>query len=213
MPALLTFRLVSNPTDPSIADIIRIYCESIPAPERKPATWITQAVQRDDFVILSVMSGADAVAFATVFVPPDAGDWALVEYLAVDSRLRGRGIGAATFNHLMQMLPSRALLLEVDSDREESPLRAERSRRIQFYQRLGCRRIRNLPYLLPLNTTPPPPPMDLLIANPPAARLKASTLRKWIQIIYERVYEQSPQDPRIETMFARIVDPVTLHPG
>src|SRR5207302_238261 len=88
----------------------------------------------------------DVVAVATLFVPPDSTDWALFEYLAVDERHRGRGMGAALFRHVLAAVAGRAVLLEVDSDRDPSPLQHERSRRLAFYQRLGCqRRVRSFP--------------------------------------------------------------------
>jgi len=205
----MTFRSIVDPTDPAVGAATRIYGDSIPAAERKPDAWIADAVRRDDFRVITASAGGDVVALATVFVPPDSKAWALFEYLAVDERCRGSGIGAAMFRHVVDAIAGRALLLEVDSDSDPSPLQHERSRRLAFYRRLGCRRVLGLHYILPLNANPPPPPMELLIANPPDA-LTLSTLRAWVTVVYERVYERQPDDARIATMFNGLTDPLRL---
>jgi hypothetical protein len=35
-------------------------------------------------------------------------------------------------------------------------------------------------------------------------------LRRWLQIVYERVYQSAEDDPRIDAMLARVGDPVQL---
>lgn len=206
----LTFRLLHDPTAPIVAQIIDIYRESIPATERKPQTWIAQAVQRSDFRVLAATSDDDAVGFATLFVPhgnpPPA--WSLLEYLAVDQRSRGRGVGAAIFRQILAMMLGRAVLLEVDSNRDPSP-QAQSARRIEFYRRLGCRRIEGVRYVLPLDTTPPPPEMDLMIAQAPPG-LTMPQVRQWVRIIYESVYDQRRDDARIDAMFAATADLIEL---
>jgi hypothetical protein len=37
-----------------------------------------------------------------------------------------------------------------------------------------------------------------------------AALRRWLQIIYERVYQSTAEDPRIDAMLARVGDPVQL---
>jgi GNAT superfamily N-acetyltransferase len=209
MPDRLTFRQITNPADPAVGAMTRIYCEAIVAAERKPDEWIAEAVGRGDFRVVAASCNDQVVAMATAFVPGDASDWALFEYLAVDERFRGRGIGAGIFRHVVDLLVDRAVLLEVDSDRDPSPLQHERTRRLAFYRRMGARRVRGLRYILPLDADPPPPGMELLIANPPVG-LDVAQLREWVSVVYERVYRKSRDDQRIKLMFDAISDPLRL---
>jgi GNAT superfamily N-acetyltransferase len=206
----LTFRLITNPADPAVVAMTRIYCDAIVAAERKPDEWIAEAVGRADFRVVAGSLDDQVVAMATVFVPGDASDWALFEYLAVDERLRGRGIGAGMVRHVVELFHGRAVLLEVDSDRDPSPLQRERTRRLAFYRRLGARHVRGLRYILPLDTDPPPPAMELLIVNPPDG-LQVAQLREWVEVVYERVYGKSRDDRRINMMFDALRDPLRLN--
>ena len=108
------------------------------------------------------------------------------------------------------------VLLEVDSDREDSSDRALRTRRERFYRRLGCLRLAGLRYLMPLAGEGAPPEMDLLVypaeplGRPARSEVPRSEVKRWLETIYRDVYHCPPDDPRLAQMVAGLPDPVLL---
>jgi len=57
----------------------------------------------------------------------------------------------------------------------------------------------------------PPPQMDLMVYLPDRLPLiRRHQLEHWLKVIYKRVYDCSPDDPRIFHMMKAIGDPVKL---
>jgi GNAT superfamily N-acetyltransferase len=196
-------------------DLYEIYAASIPARERKPEAWICSMVRAPEYEV-RVMKGAGPVkGFSILFVPP-AERFALLEYMAVAPAWRNRGVGRELFQHTIERAVTPAgrslpIVLEVDSDREASTDQQIRTRRQQFYRRLGCVRISRLHYLLPLPGQGPVPEMDLMVYSAePLRQLPKTELERWLRTIYRDVYRCSPDDPRIVQMLHDVSDPVRL---
>ncbi|HEY6274579.1 MAG TPA: GNAT family N-acetyltransferase [Terriglobales bacterium] len=165
--------------------------------------------------VLSKKEDGRVTGFTILFLPRSEA-FGLLEYMAVADGWRSRGLGAALFRHCIQTtLEERGrplpVLVEVDSDREESADRALRARRQQFYRRLGCFRIAGLAYILPLPGETPPPEMDLLIyPNGNLREFPKRDLEAWLKVIYRIVYDCPQEDPRIKRMLDSIFDPARL---
>jgi len=68
-----------------------------------------------------------------------------------------------------------------------------------------------LSYILPLQGEDPPPQMDLMVYLPDRQPLiRRHELEHWLKVIYNKVYDCSPEDPRIADMMEAIGDPVKL---
>ena len=192
-----------------------IYAASIAAREQKPEGWIADMIGAAEYRVWVAKAGGLVRGFSILFVPA-AGEFALLEYMAVAPDQRNQGLGAGLFRRTVEhaVIPGARklpVLLEIDSDREASSDRAIRTRRERFYQRLGCLRIAGLHYLMPLAGEGPPPEMDLLVYSAePLGGLGRSELRRWLQTIYRDVYRCSPDDPRLAQMVADLPDPVPL---
>ena len=108
-------------------------------------------------------------------------------------------------------LRGRFLLMEVESDRFPSPEQIDRSRRKEFYRRLGCREIEGLRGLMPPVTREQPPPMEMLVHSEglPEA-IEKERLRRWLAACYEQVYGVAADDPRIEAMLRELPESVRL---
>ncbi len=87
--------------------------------------------------------------------------------MAVSSVLRGRKYGSALFSESARIAQQTSkigrLIFELDSDREDAADIIQRQQRLKFYNRLGCKRVEGLQYILLLETTEKPPLMDLLV--------------------------------------------------
>jgi GNAT superfamily N-acetyltransferase len=192
-----------------------IYAASIAAREQKPEGWIAGMIGADAYRVWVAKAGGLVRGFSILFVAT-AGEFALLEYMAVAPNQRNQGLGAGLFRRTVEFAVTPGgrrlpVLLEIDSDREASSDQAIRARRERFYRRLGCLRIAGLHYLMPLPGEGSPPEMDLLVYSAdPLGRLGRSELRRWLETVYHDVYRCSPDDPRLAQMVGDLPDPVLL---
>lgn len=190
--------------------LYEIYDVSIPARERKPEEWICAMVRAPEYGFWVMKDARRIVGFSILFLAP-AERFALLEYMAVTPERRNRGVGSALFQQTTTRASSLPIVLEVDSDREASDDRELRTRRQQFYRRLGCVRVAGLHYIMPLPGVGPVPEMDLMLYSAdPRRQLPKSELERWLRTIYRDVYRSSPDDPRIAQMLRDVSDPVRL---
>lgn len=210
-----TYESLISADAPTFEDFFRIYAESIVARERKPKELIARMIGLPDYKVLIQKIHGTVVGFSMLFAPAEE-TFCLLEYMAVHSVHRNAGLGRKLFLRTLQDSVSKRgeplpVLLEVDSDREASPDREMRKRRLQFYKRLGCLRVEGLSYVLPLRGEGPTPEMDLLVHLPSqGSAIREAQLRHWLGVIYQRVYQCPPDDPRIDRMLEGVSDPVKL---
>jgi ribosomal protein S18 acetylase RimI-like enzyme len=199
-------RTVTTPADPAMPAIERIYTEAFPISERRPVSWLHETTDREDFTLLIAEQDETVVGFATVFIPPEPGDIALLDYLAVAPSYRGGGVGGHLFQAALARAGNRPVLIEVETVGD--PLDPIRQRRQAFYRRHGCRRILGVSYLLPIPTVDKPP-MELMIANPPD-ELSKPQLSRWLTTIYTRVYNCDAADARLAVMLTDVLETPAL---
>ncbi len=196
-------------------ELHEIYAASIAVREQKPEEWICAMVRAPEYWV-GVMKGDGHVDGLSILFLPPAERFALLEYMAVRPERRNHGLGGVLFKQTVvrAMTPQHAslpILLEVDSDREASADREMRTRRQQFYRRLGCLRVSGLHYILPLPGVGPAPEMDLMLYSvEPLRALHKADLERWLRTIYRDVYRCSFDDPRIVQMLHDVSDPVRL---
>ena len=198
MPTSLSIRRLTTAADPAVAGVAAIYVDALPACERKPTAWLRSLPGRADYAVLVAERDAAVVGFAIVFVPANAGDAALLEYMAVAAADRGGGVGGRLFAGAMAVA-SRPVLVEVKSDD------ADAERRRDFYRRHGCGQVIGLSYQCPL---PDAPPMGLMVGG--ASDVPRLALSRWLSTVYADVYGQPRDDPRLAAMLATVADPVAL---
>jgi GNAT superfamily N-acetyltransferase len=212
MPAPIRCEFVPAHPASILDEVCRIYEASIPASERKPIESLRARATRPDYRLIAALRDDTVLGFAALFAPPDE-PFALLEYLAVDEPSRGSGIGAALFRAAAASLthPHTMLLVEVEAETGDDAEMEHRRRRQTFYRRLGCRRVTGLTYELPLRTKALPPPMELFLNGALADRaIRRSDLARSIRVIYQRVYDQAANDPRLDRMIDSLPDPVQL---
>jgi GNAT superfamily N-acetyltransferase len=201
--------------EPSFRELYEIYAASIAARERKPETWICAMVGAPEYRFWVMKGAGRVIGFSILFLPPTER-FGLLEYMAVAPERRNRGVGSKLFKQTMERTgapqgPSLPILLEVDSDREACGDQHLRTRRQQFYRRLGCVRVSGLHYILPLPGAGAAPEMDVLVYSAePLRQLPKSELERWLRTIYRDVYRCSSDDPRIAQMLQHVSDPVRL---
>lgn len=191
-----------------------IYCGSIALREQKSKADLAAMVSKPNYRLLLAEDDHSLVGFSIVFVA-DGESFGLLEYMAVDKSHRGGGLGSELFEETVAAMyrshGAIPILLEVDSDREPSPDQVQRRRRQSFYRRLGCRRIADCAYVLPLPGENAPPEMDLFVyVSEPAPTIRRAELERWLKLIYRDVYGCSADDRRIAIMLDGVSDPIDL---
>gem|GEM_PF-286272 len=216
VPNQYQFEELKSSSDPEFEEFYSIYADSISARERKSKAWISEMAGRAEYKILLLKQDTHVIGFSVLFLP-QLESFGLLEYMAIANAYRNGGLGSELFRRSVQVAslawPGRpgSLLLEVDSDREKCADQTLRTRRQQFYRRLGCLVISGLHYIMPLAGEGPPPEMDLLVYPRGGLRqVPKSEVERWIKTIYQSVYNCSPEDPRIKQILMSIADPVQL---
>lgn len=203
----IEFRELSDPDDRRFSELLSLYESAIPPSEQKSAEAIRSMASSPRHRVIIAQDNGRVLGFLLIFLGRTI---ALLEYLATQIDVRSCGLGAQLFHRALAAAEQRILLIEVESDRQPCSDRAIRTRRIGFYKRLGCRRLEDVDFILPLGDTAGVPPIDLLIAHAPDAPVEGSSVAIWIMEIYENVYGCSQDDPRLTRMLAALPDQVSL---
>jgi GNAT superfamily N-acetyltransferase len=211
IPVSASVSVLDDPEGAHFSQLYEIYAAALPQRERKARAEIAALVGRPDYLVLVYEDAGAVLGFSIVHLS-EAAALGLLEYMATDETRRSEGLGAALFEASLAAAANRAILVEVDSDREAGATdRAIRIRRKNFYRRLGCRQIEGLDYRLPLPGKGAPPVMDLLIhSNGTTGPITREALRGWLSAVYRDVYARAPNDPRIDAMLRTVFDPITL---
>jgi GNAT superfamily N-acetyltransferase len=177
--------------------VLDIYRNEIELSEQRPEDELRGLLTRDDYLVQAAERAGQVIGFSISWNPPEEDFW-LFEYMAVLPEERGKSIGKTLFQRAGAVPdPGNLGLVEVDQPHDEKT-----ARRLRFYARLGCKRIGDINYILPLRTHGEPPPM-MLLSVPlygPTTHVTRATLERALERIYKSVYHQSPDDPRIAQM-------------
>ncbi len=111
-----------------------LYKHAFPRNERK-AFFVIRHSQRKGCADLWYLEYEGA--FAGLAITMNARDLVLLDYFAIDSSLRSKGLGSAALHLLQEQYKDKRFFLEIESVYLESPNKAERLRRKQFYLRGG----------------------------------------------------------------------------
>jgi hypothetical protein len=196
------FGLLERQDEQAFAEAFAIYRDQIEPSEQKTKAELRALLGRLDYRFVLAREGDEVTAFALAFVPPRR-QFVLIEYVAVRADRQGSGLGSEMFALLIDMLGrDRITLLEVDDAGGDDPS-SQRSRRLAFYHRLGCRVLEGVAYQLPLRNFGEPPPMVLLAHAPEHVEaIPRRRLERWLRCIYVDVYGQAADDSRIAAMSA-----------
>jgi GNAT superfamily N-acetyltransferase len=203
---------ISGGDEGEFAGLVRVYEASLAASERKSLAALNAMLARPEYLFLAAVEDGSVLGFA-IAIALIGSDAALLEYMAVDVGLRGRGVGAALFGAVAGWsgIADRSLLVEVDSEREGSVEREQRARRKGFYRRLGARELEGLRYLMPPVTAAAPPAMDLMVYRRELpGYIEKGRVRGWLEDCYKQVYGVAAGDPRVGEMLAGCAEWIPL---
>ena len=181
-----------------IGRLLALYERAIPANERRSSDAIVKLAGSRSHRISVLQQGGDLLGFSILFLGLRVR---LLEYLAVDERCRGEGLGACLYKNARRHSGNLPMLVEVESSRGAGAALELRRRRLAFYDRLGCRRIEGLHYILPLSVEGTPPSLDLLVDEFEDATISRATVRNWLEDVYVGAYDCAADAPRLDRTF------------
>ncbi|HZZ43613.1 MAG TPA: hypothetical protein VFE58_11800 [Tepidisphaeraceae bacterium] len=183
-----------------------MYQQVIPASERKSILKLGAMLSRRDYCLIGAQDEEGRIiAFAVMFMGKGVR---LLEYLGVEGSRQKRGIGREVFQYCAT-IGEGPMVIEVEREDLAGVDQVVRAGRVEFYRRLGCRRIEGLEYQLPLLGEVPP--MRLFVQGVGGREsLGLEEVRGYLRTIYREVYGQSEDDPRIEEMLRGVKNPVLL---
>lgn len=188
-----------------------LYESAFPQDERMPAEEIRQLLSRGAMMLHKTQNKSGAlVCFSLVF---PVTDFLLLSYIATDPAQRSGGYGSKHMRQLIALMKAQfpshlGFFLEIESTREKGldpEVQKVRNRRLDFYQRLGAKRLCNRNYLWPNLGQPGGPTRqgELLWFEFGTTAIDDTVLPRVIREIYERAYNLPASDPLIAQVLAQ----------
>jgi GNAT superfamily N-acetyltransferase len=206
----MTLRTLTSSADPAFGGLLALYHEAFPANERQSDERMAERLDtgHSEFQVGEIEG---SVALMAVTYPLPGLPFDFLDYLAVDSRFRGQGLGGAFFRALAPGLKERQrrLVLEVE-DPDYGENREQRLRRVAFYRDNGARVLYNTPYLLPPLSGDLPTEMWLMVFPATAGEsFEKAQIQQLMRTLYTAVYQRESNDPLLDRFLPFLPDPVT----
>ena len=110
----------------------KLYAAAFPKEERKPFKLIERMSSEGKVDMLKI-EGESGEFLGLAFTVLDE-KFVLLDYFAISEDKRCRGYGRAALELIKERYPNRPILIEIEDPDDESPNKAERLRRLNFYK-------------------------------------------------------------------------------
>lgn len=116
------------------AQVYKLYQKAFPASEKKPFSIILKKHKEGKTHIWRFTRNGK---FAGLIITINGDEHILLDYLAVEERRRGTGIGTEILSLMRSHYAGKGVFLEIESVYEDCDNKAERLRRKHFYEKCG----------------------------------------------------------------------------
>jgi len=143
---------VSEGSLDEFTDIYQRLANEFPANELKEYKHLQSLLVKKKYKLLLAKVNQELVGYALIYeIGHLSAIW--LDYLAIDPKFQNAGYGTLLFNKIMQSNRDGliGMFIEVEIPEGDEESRKQQLRRINFYERLGARRL-NIPYQLPTNS-------------------------------------------------------------
>lgn len=124
--------------------IYRLYQSAFPKSEKKPFLMILRMHKKGKTDVWYFHEGK---SFAGLAITINGSSENLIDYLAVESSCRGKGVGSAALRLLREEYRGKGIFLEIESAFDECDNKDERVRRRNFYLKNGMKSMGVMAYL------------------------------------------------------------------
>ena len=131
-------KLIQATTITQWLNIYRLYLDAFPASERKPFSIIRSMQKKGKTDVWYFEKDGRFAGFATTI---NGSDRILLDYLAVDRKKRGCGIGTEILNRIRMQYEGKGIFLEIERLSPDAPNAEERIRRKKFYLSSGMKEL------------------------------------------------------------------------
>jgi ribosomal protein S18 acetylase RimI-like enzyme len=191
----------------NFSEVTKIYSENFPDITRQSLDLIKLRLKNGQNQLFITNNQKEVIAFALIYhlLNPNI---LLLEYYAVKSEYRNRGIGTAFLKELFKRLKleemERYLIFEVD-DPNYGIDQKERKKRIQFYKALNVVQIQKMRYLFPsLSGTEYLEMLIMIYPCPKRHIITSNMLKTIITELYVENYHRSINDPLLKRTLSLI---------
>ena len=155
-----------------------LYLAAFPPEERRENNELMQQLYIEECAVNLIIAGKKTVGFCIIW---DFTDFVYLEHFAIESALRGQGVGQRVLTLIRETF-NKPVILET-----EPPLNEISKRRVGFYMRNGFQII-DKPYLQPsYDGIKPEVEMKLMSTKPD---FSSEELDKYIALIRRKVYHE-----------------------
>ena len=116
------------------ADIYKLYQKAFPRAEKKPFSMIMKMHRKGASDVWRFTRNGK---FAGLIITINGDQFVLLDYLAVDEKQRGTGIGSEILQLMRLHYAGKGVFLEIESVYENCDNKAQRVRRKHFYEKSG----------------------------------------------------------------------------
>ncbi|MBO8463219.1 MAG: GNAT family N-acetyltransferase [Firmicutes bacterium] len=116
-----------------LAQIKQLYETAFPKEERKPFFLLQWQMKRKVMEILSIEENG----FVGLLISSFYKDLVLIEFLAIDDKRRGEGLGSKVLDLAKKRYQARRVVLEIEIPDENAAISDNKVRRKEFYARNG----------------------------------------------------------------------------
>ncbi len=116
------------------AEVYMLYQSAFPRSEKKPFSMIRSMHQKGKSDVWRFERNG---RFAGIIITINGEEYILLDYLAVDKKQRGTGIGSEILGLMKAQYTGKGVFLEIESVYEDCENKAERVRRKHFYEKCG----------------------------------------------------------------------------
>jgi GNAT superfamily N-acetyltransferase len=205
------FKEIKDTSSEEFRKAMRIYTTSIMENERRPIDNIEEAL-RCGKNRLMIGHLCNNVVLMALLYPLEAMPFVLLDYLAVAKEYRSIGIGERFLKNIFRLIDDirfNYLLVEV-----ENPYHVEdesRTRRVNFYKKLGLKELKGLRYIMPPLQGAEPTEMILMVLSKlNEDYLEGSEIMDAIIRIFIELYHRDADDEILATILKGIPDKIRL---